>query len=60
MFNNYTEECSVNITRVGAITMSDNETVAFNFINGENIWGSGTHTHNQRIVSCYAYVHYTI
>lgn len=44
MFNNYTEECSVNITRVGAITMSDNETVAFNFINGENIWGSGTHT----------------
>ena len=43
LYVQYTEECFVNIIRVGAITMSDNETVEFNFINGENIWGSGTH-----------------
>ena len=43
------EECVFKVTEVGNITMIDNETTRFNFINGENIWGSGTFNNGQII-----------
>ena len=39
-----TENCTVNITRIGTVTVADNDAVKFNFKSGyneENIWGSG-------------------